>query len=176
MTARGRGEEIIPLLRRLTDADDPEAHDDRPMLQQLLADQLAGRDQWPEVLELLKNSERWPKSWLARQLGRLGKVDHLRRLAKGDNHQARVELVDLLLAQGHVEEAMAFLRTLGGTRDRWVSRRLAALLAERGELAELHTRIVTGDYEAAQVLVEHAYRGQLPDAEQLLATGLAPDS
>lgn len=176
MTARGRGEDIIPLLRRLTASDDPAAFSDRPVLQQLLADQLAGQDRWPEVLELLRNSVGWPKSWLARQLGRLGRLDHLRRLAKGDNYQARVELVDLLLAQGHAEEAMSFLRTLGGTRDRWAPRRLAELLAERGDLAELRTRIVTGDHEAAQVLVEYAYRGQLPDAEQFLATGLAPGS
>jgi thioredoxin-like negative regulator of GroEL len=177
MTARGRREEIIPLLRQLVASDDPVAVSLRVTLQELLADQLAGQDRWAEVLELLKDAGSWAQSWLARQLARLGRVDHLRRLAKSGHHSARGELVDLLLAQGRDEEAVAVLRTVADGRPRrgWDARQLAKLLIARGDFTEVHTRIAKGDNEAAQALVEYAYRGKLPDAEQFLATGLGPD-
>ena len=177
MAARGREGQIVPLLRRLVVSNHPVAFSARQTLQQLLADQLVARNRWPEVLELLKRADGWPNSWLPRQLSRLGHVNHLRRLAEGDNHAARVELVDLLLAKGHAEEALTVLQTWEITRPRarWASRRLAEILVERGDHAELRTRVVTGNEQAARVLVEHAYRGKLPDAEQLLATGLEPE-
>ncbi|WP_143230050.1 hypothetical protein [Actinophytocola xanthii] len=179
MTERGRSAELLTLLPRLRAAD-IDSFVARTQIDTLLADQLARENRWAEVLELLKHTSGWADTWLPRQLGRLGLTDQLRRLADTGNQTARQELVELLLAKGPVNDAVTVLRGLveedsAQTPDRWAPTTLAEQLSDQGDLAELGTRIATGDSFAAAVLADRACQGRVPNADQILTAGLSPD-
>lgn len=82
----------------------------------------------------------------------------------GDLH-AVVQLSDLLIKQGRVEEAIAVMRPYADVGVRFVAARLAGLLDKQGHVEELRQRADAGDGEAARQLTGLlARQGRLDEA------------
>ncbi len=111
-------------------------------------------------------AKRWARPALAAMLGERGELEELRSRAESGEWEAALHLADLLTGQGEAERAIAMFRRLaddlrpGGLT--WASKRLARMLAERGDEEELRTRADDGDRDAANHLAELlAERGDL---------------
>jgi hypothetical protein len=92
-----------------------------------------------------------------------------RRLADADDSYAADRLVELLAAQGRVDE----LRTRVDAGNRSAAARLARLLVEQGRIDELQAEVHAGNPTACDKLL--ALLTKQGQAEQLRRFGLDPD-
>lgn len=162
----------IPLYRRAAEAGHRHAAD-------RLADLLAKRgdlDEAKQILQALADTGDEDDAGivaarLAEMLAEHDDLDGLRaRTAAGDG-SAACELAGMLTARGgDDDEVEQILRAYADNPDEgWAAKRLADLLAKRGDLDELRTRVDAGDvwavFQLADLLADH---GEFEEAKQIL--------
>ncbi|WP_143267723.1 tetratricopeptide repeat protein [Amycolatopsis alba] len=98
-----------------------------------LADLCAENGEWEQALQLVRHGASWwTWRWLARNLAKAGRIDHLRTLAESHGTPTTELLIETLLAHGHLGEALERIGRQTGDLAHLHNDRLLALLIEHG--------------------------------------------
>jgi hypothetical protein len=120
-----------------------------------LASLLFERGDADELRARADAGDREAVEWLSSLLVRNSDIDgaiSLIQPGKSSGYTA-ASLADFLMERGDLERALRLLRAWEGVGDPNVSRKLAELLAERGDIGELRARAEAGDWDADQKLL-----------------------
>jgi predicted negative regulator of RcsB-dependent stress response len=144
-----------------------------------LADLLAGQGHVDEAIAIIRHfadaGNRFASGWLADLLAEHGRIDELRIGATAGDDLAAMRLIDLLVGQGHVDEAIAIIRPFADAGGWFAAGKLADLLAGQGHIDEAITilrarvRADAGDWFAAGKLADLlAGQGHIDEAITML--------
>jgi thioredoxin-like negative regulator of GroEL len=162
LTEQGRNTELrqranlgdVFATQRLTDLLHGQGRTERYTVSDWAEDLMTERDVEETLIELRRRAEGRDEACiyeLDKRLAELGRIEELQARSADGDYEAAVKLSDLLVKQGHIDEALTVLRQ-HAEKDTIAAKRLVALLADNGRIDELEAEVAAGTQWAAQRL------------------------